>query len=99
MSTLTNKFCIKTHFIVSRHHLITLVSIFGVAHVGVFALDALVAPALLSGILAGAGCLARGVALRVVPAVALLTRHGVTDIAVSVAFASEVKKKRILYVK
>lgn len=58
-----------------------------VAHVEVAALDALGAPALLRRVLAGDGGLARGVALRVVAAVALLARHRVARVTVPVALA------------
>lgn len=61
----------------------------GVAHVQVFALDALIAPALLRRVLTRAGRLARHVAFRVVAAITLLAGHRVARVAVAVALAPE----------
>lgn len=60
-----------------------------VAHIEVAALDALIAPALLRGILARAGGLTRDVALGVIATVALLAGHRVADIAVTVTLTPE----------
>lgn len=85
---LTNRLSIEAQLVLDVDGLVALVPVAGVAHVEVPALDALVAPALLRRVLAGAGGLAGHVALGVVAAVALLAGHRVACVAVPVAFAT-----------
>lgn len=70
-------------------------SVPGVPHVQVLALDALVAPALLRRVLAVGRRLTRDVALGVVATVALLAGYWVTSVAMTVAFASGTIKNLI----
>lgn len=64
----------------------------GVAHIEVFALDALITPALLRRVLTGGGRLARDVALGVVATVTLLSCDWVTSVTVAVTLTSETRK-------
>lgn len=78
---------VEAELVLDVDGLVALVAVARVAHVEVAALDALGAPALLRRVFAGDSGLARGVALRVVAAVALLARHRVARVAVPVALA------------